>query len=125
MTTRILAIAPVMVLALGVTAALAQAASQPIAQFDEASFIYHSTALRPRADAGTMVSNVAYVSDGSDPSSLRVQHELMNEPGYSIGTGTADLGDGSNPSYLRDQQELLREPGYSVGSGAARVSGVW
>jgi hypothetical protein len=125
MTTRIFAIVPAMVLALSTAAALAQPAAQPFAQFDPASLIDHGTALGPRYDAGTMVSNVAYVSDGSDPSYLRVQQELMNEPGYSIGTGAAHLGDGSDPSYLRNQQAVLREPGYSVGTRAALVGGAW
>jgi hypothetical protein len=121
MTTRIFAIVPAMILALSATAALAQPAAQPFAQFDQASLIDLGRALRPQDDAGTVVSNVAYVSDGSDPSYLRVQHELMNDPGYSIGTGAAHLGDGSDPSYLRNQQEVVREPGYSVGTGAALV----
>jgi hypothetical protein len=123
MTTRIFAIVPAMVLALSATAALAQPAAQPWAQFDQASLIDHGTALGPRDDARTMVSSVAYVSDGADPSYLRVQHELMNEPGYSIGTGAAHLSDGSDPSYLRNQQEVVREPGYSIGTGAALVGG--
>ena len=91
MTTRILAIVPAMVLALSATAALAQPAAQPFAQFDQASLIDHGTALWPRDDVGTMVSNVAYVSDGSDPSYLRDQQALLKEPGYSIGTGAAQI----------------------------------
>lgn len=122
MTARIFAFLPAIVLALGSATALAQPA---IVQFHQASLIDHGTPVRPYGLVGAKVTNAAYVSDGSDPSYLRVQKELLTEPGYSIGTGAAELGDGSNPSYLWDQQQVLRQPGYSVGTGASWVSGAW
>jgi hypothetical protein len=31
----------------------------------------------------------------------------------------ASVGDGSTPGYQQNQQDLLNEPGYSIGTGAA------
>jgi hypothetical protein len=57
---------------------------------------------------------------------------VLHEPGYSIGTGAAEVchapaivGDGSDPSYLGNRQDVAREPEYSIGAGAARLSGAW
>jgi len=126
MTSRIFAIVPAMALALSAATALAQPVAQPFAQFDHTSLMQHGTLLRPYDQA----ANAAYVSDGSDPSYLRTQQQLVNEPGYSIGTGAvqvastaAGVGDGSDQSYRRDQSQLRQEPGYSVGTGSAQVSG--
>jgi len=95
MTARIFSIVPAVVLALSATTALAQPAAQPFAQFDRASLIAHDTTHRPHDGAGAMVSSAAYVSDGSDPSYLRDQQALLNEPGYSIGTGAARISSAS------------------------------
>lgn len=129
MTARIFVVVPAMVLALGAATALAQPAAKPFVQFQQASLIDHAT---PLQQLGAKVTSVAFVSDGSDPSYLRVQKELLNEPGYSIGTGAAALcqaqatvGEGSNSSCLWNQQAGLREPGYSVGTGAALAGGAW
>ncbi len=110
MTARMFAIVPTMVLALGAATALAQPATNPVVQWHEASLIDHGMPLQPLEQVGAMVTNAAYVSDGSDPSYLQVQKELLNEPGYSIGTGAAPLrhapvtaGDGSDSSYLWNQ----------------------
>ncbi len=108
MTIRTFAIVPAMVLTLGAATALAQPAARPFAQFDQAV-------------AGA--SNAAYIGDGSNPSYLRNQQLLTQEPGYSIGASAAWIGDGSNPSFLRNQQLLMQQPGYSIGTGAAQVSG--
>jgi hypothetical protein len=130
MTVKIVAIVPAIALALSAATALAQPRTRPFAQFDQTSLSSHSTPLRPYDQASAMAANAAYVGDGSDPSYLRQQQELTQEPGYSISTGavqvgdaSAALGDGSDPSYHLDQTRLPREPGYSVGTGAARVSG--
>jgi hypothetical protein len=87
MTVRIFAIVPAMVLALSAAIALAQPAAYPFAQFDQASPMVHSPSLRPYDQVSAKTANAAYVDDGSDPSYL--QQQLMQEPGYSIGTGPA------------------------------------
>jgi hypothetical protein len=129
MTARIFAMVPAVVLALGAATALAQPAAHPFAQFDRAKMLDRSAPLRPYDQASAAAMQGPYIGDGSDPSYLRMQQELLTEPGYSVGTGAAQiskaaakLGDGSNGSYRRDQGELPLEPGYSVGTGAARVS---
>ncbi len=128
MTARIFAIIAAMVLALGAATALAQPTAKALVPFQQASFIDHGKPPRLFERVGAKVTRAAFVSDGCDPSYLRVQKELLNEPGYSIGTGAAALchapatvGDGSDSSYLWNQQEVLREPGYSVGTGVAWV----
>jgi hypothetical protein len=129
MTVRIFTVVPAMVLALGATAALAQTAARPFPQFDQASLIDHSTVLLPYDQASVIAVNAAYVGDGSDPCYLRDQQELTREPGYSVGTGAAQvcdpritIGGGSNPFHRLDRRKLPREPGYGIGTGAARVS---
>ena len=119
MTARMFAIVPAMVLALGTAAAQAQPAANPRLQFNQASMIDHGTPLRPFDHVSAKVTNAAYVSDWSDPSYQQVQKGLMNEPGYSIGTGTAELrhstatiGDGSQSSDLLDPGKVLHEPLY-------------
>jgi hypothetical protein len=130
MTARIFAIVPAMVLALGAAAALAQPAAHRFAQFDQASFMDHSTPFPPYDQAIAMVANAAYIGDGSDPCYLQDQQELMDEPGYSIGTGAAQVcnapttvGHRSDPSSRLSQKALPRGPGYSAGTAAALVSG--
>jgi len=91
MTAKMFAIVPAMVLALGAATAQAQPATNPHVQLNQASVIDHATPLRPFDQAGAKATDAAYVSDGSDPSYLWVQKELLNEPGYSIGTGAAEL----------------------------------
>jgi hypothetical protein len=132
MTARTFVIAPAMVMALGAATALAQPAAHPLARFGQVRLIDHGALLWSYDQAGAIVAHAAFVSDGCSPSYLPDQQGLAREPGYSIGTGAAELchapatvSDGSNPSYLRDQQELVREPGYSVGTGTARVSAAW
>ena len=39
-------------------------------------------------------------------------------------TAGAAIRDGSSPGYLHQQQQLLNEPGYSVGTGAAHAPGM-
>jgi hypothetical protein len=63
------------------------------------------------------VTSAVFVSDGYDPSYLRVQKALLNEPGYSIGTGVAELcdapatlGDGSDSSYLWNHSKCCASP---------------
>jgi hypothetical protein len=90
MTASMFAIVPAMVLALG-AAAQAQPAANPHLQFRQTSVIDHATSLRPSDQVGASVTNAAYVSDGSDPSYLWVKKQLLNEPGYSIGTGAVRL----------------------------------
>jgi hypothetical protein len=74
MTAKIVAIIPVMVLVLGAATAVAQPTTHWSARFDQSSL---------------MAATAAFVSDGANPSYLREQQQLRNEPGYSIGTGEA------------------------------------
>lgn len=89
MSVRIFTIVPAIVLALGAATALAQPTEHPFAQFDQASPVDHSPSLRPCDQVSAKAANAAYVGDGSSPSYLRDQQQLMQEPGYSIGTGVA------------------------------------
>jgi hypothetical protein len=75
MTAKIVAIIPMMALALATTTAVAQPTMHRSARSDQGSLI---TASNP------------YVGDGTNPSYLHNQQQLRNEePGYSIGTGDA------------------------------------
>jgi hypothetical protein len=74
MTAKIVAVVPVMVLALGAATAVAQPTTHRFARFDQGS---------------PMVTSAAFVSDGAGPSYLRNQQQLRSEPGYSVGTGDA------------------------------------
>jgi hypothetical protein len=89
MASRIFAVVPAMVLVLGSVTALAQPAANPFVHAHQASLIDRDTPLHPLDGLDAKVTNAAYVSDGRDPSYLRVQKELLTEPGYSIGTGAA------------------------------------
>jgi len=113
------AIVPAMVLALGAATAQAQPAANLHLQVNQARVIDHATSLRPFDQSGAKVTDAAYVSDWSDASYQQVQKELMNAPGYSIGSGAAELrhskatiGDGSESSHLQDPQNVLHEPVY-------------
>ncbi|HUB43932.1 MAG TPA: hypothetical protein VMB73_03015 [Acetobacteraceae bacterium] len=114
MTVRIFAIVPAMVLALGAATALAQPSADPLIHLDQAS---------------ATVVNAAYIGDGTSPCYQQSQRELLNEPGYSVGTGAAQVcdapatvGQRSDPPSRLSQKALPPEPGYSVGTGAALVS---
>ena len=122
MTTKIHALVPAMLLAFGAATALAHPAASPFAQSDQPSLVVHSVSLRPFDQGNAVTRDAAYISDGSNPAYLRNQNALINEPGYSIGTGAARISDGSDPSYLGQQRTLALEPGFSVGTGAARIS---
>ncbi len=76
MTLTKFAIVPAMVLILGAATALAQPATHPFVQFNQAV-------------AGA--ANAAYIGGGSNPNYLRNQHLLTQEPGYFIGTGAAQV----------------------------------
>jgi hypothetical protein len=89
MNAMIFAIVPAMAFALDAAPAREQAAPYPVALFDSASRMDRSPLLRPYDPASAMAANTAYLGDGSDPSYLRDQEQLRNEPGYSIGTGAA------------------------------------
>lgn len=104
MSVKMFSIVPTMVLAPGTAAALTQPTANPFFRLDQ---------------AGAIVTNAAFVSDGCSPSYLPDQQNIVHEPGYSIGTGDAQLcnnapagvTDGSDPAYQTNQQKLLREPG--------------
>jgi hypothetical protein len=115
MTVRLFAIVPAMVLALGAATALAQPSADPLMHLDQAS---------------ATVVNAAYIGDGTGPCYQQNHQELLNEPGYSVGTGAAQVcgapatvGQRSDPSSRLSKKAPPREPGYSVGTGAALVSG--
>jgi hypothetical protein len=73
--------------------------------------------------AGVASAEPTCAIDGVKPSSQSNPQQLMQMPGYNVGTGAACVTDGSSPSYQRDQQKLMREPGYSIGTGSAQVNG--
>jgi hypothetical protein len=47
--------------------------------------------------------------------SAGTQRQLMNSPGYNVGTGSAHIGGYPSPAT---QQELMNSPGYSVGGAS-------
>ena len=61
------------------------------------------------------------IRDGASPGYLQQQQEIMNEPGYSVGTGAAYVGDGSDPNYEATNHALMTTPGYQFGEGNAQV----
>ena len=67
-------------------------------------------------------TSAAHVADGSSSGYEKQQQQLVNGPGYSVGTSAAHIGDGSSPGYLKQQKQILDEPGYNVGTGAAHVA---
>jgi hypothetical protein len=70
-----------------------------------------------------MTAGVALAQTGPSiggPTSPGTQRQLLNSPGYSVGTGSAHIGGPTNPTT---QQQLLTSPGYSVGTGAAQIGG--
>ena len=132
MTARIFALVPAMVLTLGTATALAHPTERLYAQCGQASLMYHNALHGAYGQSGTMAENAAFVSDGSTPGYLQEQREVRHEPGYSVGTGAAEvgvasayIGDGSDPNYVQDKQWLEQEYGYSSGNGAARVGGAF
>jgi hypothetical protein len=50
------------------------------------------------------------------PTSPATQRQLMNSPGYSVGTGSAHIGGYPSPAT---QQELMNSPGYSIGGSSS------
>ncbi len=62
------------------------------------------------------------IRDGSSPGYLQQEQQLLNEPGYSIGTGAAYVGDGSDPNYEATQHALRNMPGFQFGEGSAQIS---
>ncbi len=54
------------------------------------------------------------------PNSPAVQQQLMNSPGYNVGTGSAHIGGPNSPAT---QQQLMNSPGYNIGTGAAHIGG--
>jgi hypothetical protein len=95
MTVRIIGLVGTMVMTLGATTALAQPLSHPFAQVEPTSLMHHSLSLRPYDQTSTTTVDGAHVGDGSAPSYEQDQRQLMNEPGYSIGTGAAQVSGGS------------------------------
>lgn len=64
----------------------------------------------------------ACAAGGADLPTQWNPQELMREPEYNVGTGSACIADGSSPNYLRDQATLRNEPGASIGAGGVRVA---
>ncbi len=66
-----------------------------------------------------MTAGVALAQTGptiGGPTSPATQRQLMNSPGYSIGTGSAQIGGPTSPAT---QRELMNSPGYSIGTGSS------
>jgi len=84
MTLRIFPIASVLVPALGTATAMAQPAAHAFAHFDQAGIIYQRTPLWPYDQANAMAANAAYVGDGSDPSYMRDQLNVLHDPVYDF-----------------------------------------
>jgi hypothetical protein len=51
------------------------------------------------------------------PTSPATQRQLMNSPGYNVGTGSAHIGGYPSPAT---QQELMNSPGYSVNGASSQ-----
>jgi hypothetical protein len=65
----------------------------------------------------------AQIRDGASPGYLQQQQQqLLNEPGYSVGTEAAYVGDGSDPIYEATQRALRNMPGFQFGEDDARIS---
>jgi hypothetical protein len=70
-----------------------------------------------------MTAGVALAQTGptiGGPTSPGTQRQLLNSPGYSVGTGSAEIGGPTSPGT---QRQLLNSPGYSVGTGSAEIGG--
>ena len=84
MTLRIFPIVSVLVPALGTAATAMAQPAHAFAQFDQAGIIYQSTPLWPYDQANAMAANAAYVGDGSDPSYMRDQLNVLHDPVYDF-----------------------------------------
>lgn len=70
-----------------------------------------------------MTAGVALAQTGPSiggPNSPAQQQQLMNGPGYSVGTGSAQIGGPNSPGT---NQQLMNGPGYTVGTGSAQIGG--
>jgi hypothetical protein len=114
MTKKIYAMVPAMVLAIGSATALAQPTVSPFAQYDRATLTENGALLRPYDQESAIAFHAAFVGDGTN---VAVQQPFQ----YNFGGAVAHVGDGSSPSYLGNQRAILNEPGYSVGTGAAWI----
>jgi hypothetical protein len=64
----------------------------------------------------------AGIRDGASPGYLQQQQQLLNEPGYSVGSGAAYVGDGSDPNYEATQRALRTMPGFKFGEASAQIA---
>jgi hypothetical protein len=64
----------------------------------------------------------AGIRDGSSPGYMQQQQQLLNAPGYSLGTGAAYVGDGSDPNYEATQRALRTMPGFQFGEASAQTA---
>ena len=70
-----------------------------------------------------MTAGVALAQTGptiGGPTNPATQRQLMNSPGYNVGTGSAHIGGPNGPAT---QQQLMNSPGYNVGTGSAQIGG--
>jgi hypothetical protein len=70
-----------------------------------------------------MTAGIALAQTGptiGGPNSPATQRELLNSPGYSVGTGSAQIGGPTSPAT---QRQLMNSPGYSIGTGSAQIGG--
>ena len=70
-----------------------------------------------------MTAGVASAQTGpyiGGPNSPAQQQQLMNGPGYSTGTASAQIGGANSPAQ---QQQLVNGPGYSTGTASAQIGG--
>jgi hypothetical protein len=70
-----------------------------------------------------MTAGVALAQTGPSiggPNSPATQRQLLNSPGYSVGTGSAEIG---GPTSSATQRQLMNSPGYSIGTGSAQIGG--
>jgi len=77
------------------TAALALSTAMAFAQAGPQLGDGHNLTIPPNSWSG---GAAAHIGDGSDSNYLKTQEELRNDPGYSIGTGSAEKASAAPPT---------------------------
>lgn len=109
-------------IAIGSAVTFAQNEAPSSQQFDWPAQTGQTAVTRGHSQGMLLAQSGPAIGDGSDPGYPKQQKELLNGPGYGVGTGSAHIADGSDPDYLKQQLQLQNEPGYNVGGGTAHVA---